>query len=283
MKNSFRSFLKKLTFIRPHNEDHNQKGPISAVSTLSVGSGRSIGKVRKIDQDSLFTSVTRQGHNTEDSEIGLFIVADGMGGHMHGEVASQLAVDTTSSAILSSIQDPEFHLDEESALPLLRAAVEKSQNIIMSQQQDMGTTIVLALVYKGRAYIANVGDSRCYLFSNGEMEQITSDHSLVNRLIEIGQVSKEEARNHPQKNVLYKALGVTGNITPDLFTRKLANGEKLLLCSDGLWGCVEDATMANVLNNGRSLSENAQELIDLALQAGGPDNITCVLIEQTAR
>lgn len=282
MKNTFRALLKKLSTLIPHDPNPIIK-PISMVSTLTVGSGRSIGKVRKVDQDSLFTSVTRRGYDVDDSEIGLFIVADGMGGHMNGEVASKLAVDTTSETILAALQEPDLDLSDENILNLVKASIEKSQKIIIGQQQDMGTTIVLALVVNQRVFIANVGDSRCYVFTKDQIEQITIDHSLVNRLIEIGQVTKDEAKTHPQKNVLYKALGVTGIITPDLFTRDLVSGEKLLLCSDGLWGCVEDDSIAAVLGNGNSLSDNARELIDLALQAGGPDNITCVLVEQTMR
>lgn len=284
MKNSFRSFLNNITrFTGIPASDKKEKNSPPPVF-LTVSSARSVGKVRKNNQDALFTCTARICHNELDQEIGLFIVADGMGGHAKGEIASQLAIETTSNVIMGTLKKPNFSLnDEEKILELIRSAVEQSQEVIVSQAVDMGTTLTMALVIGNNAYIANIGDSRTYLRSKDGLDLITSDHSLVNRLVEIGQITEEEAKTHPQKNVLYKALGIVGNITPDIFTRQLENDETLLLCSDGLWGCVDDQIMDSVLISENDNNTKVDKLIDLALAAGGPDNISCVLVTLRGR
>jgi len=281
MKKTFSDLIKKLSFSKSRGEDSESvSDPEIVLSTLCSSSGRSIGKVRKSNQDSLFSSIYRICDHKHDLELGVFIVADGMGGHSNGELASELAIQVSSSVLLDLINDPEIDLgDENVVFSAIKQAVTQSQDTIMSYGKDMGTTITLAVVINRRVYIANLGDSRCYLASGDVLEQVTNDHSLVNRLVEIGQLKPEEAKDYPQKNVLYKALGVTGNISPDLFVRDLKPEDKLLLCSDGLWGCVDDAVMANVITSDESLQIRVNKLIDLALMAGGPDNISCILCE----
>lgn len=278
MKNSFRSFLNNISRFTGIPSGGKKEHIAPPAVYLSVGSARSVGKVRKNNQDALYTCAARISHNQFDQQIGLFIVADGMGGHAKGEIASQLAIEATSNLIMGTIKAPNFSSKtEDDILEMIRTSIIKSQEVIVSQEVDMGTTLTLALVIGNNAYIANVGDSRCYIRSKEGLKLITNDHSLVNRLVEIGQITEEEAKNHPQKNVLYKALGIAGNITPDIFTRQLEDNDTLLLCSDGLWGCVEDPMLDSVLMDETDLNAKADKLIDLAMDAGGPDNISCVL------
>lgn len=281
MKKTFRELIKKLSFSKDPAEGFDLPvEPTIVLSSLSFSSGRSIGKVRKSNQDSLFTNITRISDHDIDREIGIFIVADGMGGHSSGELASELAIKVTSTVLIDIIKNEEIDLwDDKAIFELIKQAISQSQEAILSYEKDMGTTITLAVVIGQRAYIANLGDSRCYLVNKNVMQQITNDHSLVNRLVEIGQLKAEDARDYPQKNILYKALGVTGNISPDLFARDLFPGDQLLLCSDGLWGSVDDSIISSVLINGTSLNNRVNELIVLALNAGGPDNISCIVAE----
>jgi len=281
MKKTFSDLIKKLSFTKTREEEpETTREPEVVLSTLCSSSGRSIGKIRKSNQDSLFSSIFRISDHDHDHELGIFIVADGMGGHSNGELASELAIKVASSVLLDLIKNAEIDLgDDNVVFAAIKQAVTQSQDTIMSYGKDMGTTITLAVVIDRRAYIANLGDSRCYLTNGDALEQVTNDHSLVNRLVEIGQLTPEEAKDYPQKNVLYKALGVTGNISPDLFSRELKPGDRLLLCSDGLWGCVNDAIIASVITSNESLQNRVNELIGLALKAGGPDNISCILSE----
>ena len=143
---------------------------------------------------------------------------------------------------------------------------------------DSGTTLTAILIFGRRIYLTHVGDSRAYLLSNGQLKQLTTDHSYVRRLIDAGQLSEEEALIHPQRNMLYKAVGLGGIMDIDTFTQTLPKKGTLIICSDGLWGLVSDTSITNVVQKDTSLWDRANELINLAREAGGHDNISAILI-----
>ena len=206
----------------------------------------------------------------------LFAVADGMGGHAAGAVASSLAVEQL------------FTLDEkvepERELEMLRNAIEHANlGIYRAAEKDrtlrgMGTTLVAALLM-GNGYIAaNVGDSRMYQYHDKTLGTVTTDHSLVEQLVLAGAITKEEARVHPQRNIITRAMGVSPVVDVDLFERVWSAGDILVLCSDGLHGAVEEDDMISVLSSARTLESMCELLIQLALDNGGTDNITVILI-----
>lgn len=251
---------------------------------LVVGSAQSIGKQRDHNEDTLLTlsAIVADGRN--DLPFGIFIVADGMGGHEHGEVASAAAVramsDYLNSRLYASIlgMDPNSQMD--SLHDIMEIGVEEAQKAVVQKAPGGGTTLTAALVIGQRVTFAHVGDSRGYfLYPDGRMEAVTQDHSLVRRLIELGQLTEEEAAVHPQRNVLYRALGQAEPFKPEINTLMLPRQGYLLLCSDGLWGVVSEAEIFRIVMNSESPSIACHKLVDAANAAGGPDNISAVLIQ----
>ncbi len=229
------------------------------------------------------TDIGKRVHN-EDSYLlsekdefpMLFVVADGMGGHAAGSVASKLLVKQLE--MFDRMVEPERELE------LLRHAIESANlGIFHAAEKDralrgMGTTLVAALIL-GKDYIAaNVGDSRMYQYSQNQLETITTDHSLVEQLVLAGAITKDEARVHPQRNIITRAMGVSPKVDVDLFERSWSAGDILMICSDGLHGAVEEDDIITVLSSNRSLDSMCDVLIQLALDNGGTDNITLILI-----
>ena len=234
----------------------------------------------------------------EDSYVileneGVFVVADGMGGHNAGEVASKIAVDTISEFFHSSEEDDDitwpYKLDPALALDAnkLMVGIKFANKRIFKQSSEvaecsgMGTTVVsiIAQDESNELYIAHVGDSRCYCFYEGELVQVSEDHSLVNEYIKAGQITKEQAKNFPHKNVIMRALGMKDNVLVDIQKRTARVGEIYLLCSDGLSDMVSDNDMSAVLNSGITLPEMTRQLVDTANANGGKDNITVILVK----
>lgn len=211
--------------------------------------------------------------------VSLAIVADGLGGHQGGEVASEMAV----SNIGYEFEQTEFKMPNEAYTWLQQQASAENERILQSANQNnelmgMGTTLVCVIVFEKRFLIANIGDSRCYLFSDGKLLQLTEDHSLVNEMVKNGQISKEEARNHPQKNIITRTLGVSSEAKLDQTLTEIVPGE-LLLCTDGLTNMVTDDGIAQILGQQQlGLAEKCQALIEAANEAGGSDNITALLL-----
>ena len=209
----------------------------------------------------------------------LYLVADGMGGHQAGEVASARACEV----IPYEYYLPSGVVDENLAARLLRAMRKANQAVYTlsqesAQRKGMGTTTVAAVVRGSEIHIANVGDSRAYLFRGGKLDQITEDHSFVQEQIRAGILTKEMARNHPQKNVITRAMGHRAEVEVDTFAARLRPGDKVLLCSDGLTGPVSEEQIADILQN-YPIDEAVTRLIAQANANGGPDNITVLLIE----
>lgn len=251
---------------------------------LLVTSAQSVGRQRELNEDSLFTfSTTIAGHSS-NAPFGLFIIADGMGGHQYGEVASNTALRVISGYILKKFHNSFFNIPsmpvEESLQEIMSAAISEAQRVILNEAPGSGTTVTAALVLGQQLTIGHVGDSRAYLLYNDQrIDAVTRDHSLVRRLEELGQITAAEAAVHPQRNVLYRALGQGESLDPDLSTVPFPIGSYLLICSDGLWGVVPDDELKKIVFEAPTLQRACQNLISAANSAGGPDNISAILVQ----
>ncbi|CAI6263265.1 protein-serine/threonine phosphatase PrpC [Bacillus subtilis] len=228
-------------------------------------------------------------HNEDDAgifkgkdEFVLAVVADGMGGHLAGDVASKMAVKAMgekwneAETIPTAPSDCEKWLIEQ-ILSVNSKIYDHAQ--AHEECQGMGTTIVCALFTGKTVSVAHIGDSRCYLLQDGDFVQVTEDHSLVNELVRTGEISREDAEHHPRKNVLTKALGTDQSVSIDTRSFDIEPGDKLLLCSDGLTNKVEGTELKDILQSDSAPQEKVNLLVDKANQNGGEDNITAVLLE----
>ena len=234
-----------------------------------------VGKIRDINQDAYYY--------IEDDKLPIFIVADGMGGHKAGEVASNLAISTIIRHYESSKQKI---LSKEMFIPqFLNESVElANDNLIEEASGDdelkgMGTTVTMCLILDNEVYIGHVGDSRAYLLRNGELSQITQDHSLVGELLRIGSITKDEAVNHPKKNIITRALGSNPKINVDVFNRELQNDDKIILCTDGLTNMVTEEKILEILLSSEIPSAVCSTLVNISNEAGGIDNTTIMIIK----
>jgi protein phosphatase len=215
-----------------------------------------------------------------DPPCGLYVVADGMGGHDAGEIASQLTVQTIQQHFMEHTPTPGASAEE-----WLKSAVMAANQTVLAKQGDrteekkMGSTLVMALVMEGQAHIANVGDSRAYLLNSAGIRQISVDHSLVERLVQIGQLTREEARTHKQKNVIYSTIGDKPDMEVGLYHINLQPGDRLLLCSDGLSGMLTDEEILTISRNYPEPAAACKALIEAAKMAGGHDNITAIMVQ----
>jgi PPM family protein phosphatase len=247
--------------------------------------GQSSGKQRDHNEDNIFAMAFGAGGVENSNPIGLFVIADGMGGHQDGEVASAIAARTVGSFILNKLHplfiNPSNNMDE-SIQDVMRAAINEAQISVTKDAPGSGTTLTAALVLGQQITFGHVGDSRAYLVQPyGHGEAVTRDHSLVKRLEELGQISSEEAAIHPQRNVLYRALGQGDMLEPDVFTNPFPVGGYLVLCSDGLWGVVPENRIYQTIINSGNLQIACLNLVDAANDAGGPDNISVIVIHLT--
>jgi len=266
----------------------------AATANIRVRSGRisDVGRHRELNEDSLSAIECQVVQESVSAGIGVYAVADGMGGHAGGEVASALAIATVTEGLLQHFIMPQFSADSAEPTPeeitaWLTAAVQAANERIHSERgsrgNDMGTTLVVALITGQRAYIANVGDSRAYLLTptpGGEaaLKQITVDHSLVQRLVSMGQITPEEAKYHPYRNMIYKSLGERPQAEIDTFVERLTPGTRLLLCSDGLSGMVPDPALRAALAGENDPQVACGRMVAEANAAGGLDNITAVAV-----
>ena len=251
---------------------------------LVAASGQSVGKQRELNEDSLMVLTTTLAGNAGNTPFGLYIVADGMGGHQYGEVASNTAMRIFGGYIMEKFHPYLFSLPtaplDESLQDLMLAGVAKAQAVIQRNAPGSGTTLTAALVLGEQVSIAHVGDSRAYaVYPDGRFDLISRDHSLVGRLEELGQITAEEAENHPQKNVLYRALGQGEILEPDIFMVPFPRKGSLMLCSDGLWGVLSEKDMHQAISSADTLERACQNLVNAANAAGGPDNISVVLVK----
>ncbi len=239
---------------------------------LQAFSVTDIGKRRKLNQDYVFVSACPVGKLSN-----LFIVADGMGGHNAGDYASKYTVETMEAEIRTS--------EQTDTVAILGNAIEKANSYIRSLADSdeslsgMGTTVVAATVWGSRLQVANVGDSRLYIIRQKQIRQITRDHSLVEEMVRMGGIDRQSARKHPDKNIITRAVGALESIEVDFFTEELQDGDRILLCSDGLTNMLEDEEICEIISRETTLPEKGKQLVDAANENGGKDNIAVVLID----
>ncbi|NTU75087.1 MAG: serine/threonine-protein phosphatase, partial [Anaerolineaceae bacterium] len=194
----------------------------------------------------------------------LYILADGMGGHQNGEVASAVTIETVNQEYYASVKPLVDHNPEEAIITALTQAIQKANYDVMDVTEGGGTTIVTAVLYGDSLVAMNVGDSRAYLLRNNELSLVTRDHSLVSRLVEMGKITETEALTHPRRNVLYQALGQGTEVEIHIYSQKLQNDDIIILCSDGLWGEVSEPNLKHILNSAPSPLAAAEQLIEQA-------------------
>lgn len=257
---------------------------ILARTPIMAGFSTHVGRVREGNEDSYYVQNVVAHTQSQSGQLGVFIVADGMGGVQAGEQASALAVKQTAEVVVSRLNHWNIDQADVDFQALLKESI-KSANLKIHdtarQRPDlagMGTTITVAIVRENFAYIGHVGDSRAYLINQHIVEKVTRDHSLVGRLLEIGQITPEEAAVYPQRNLIYRSLGTYPDVEVDFYQRPLRPGDSVLLCSDGLNNHVEDREIAEIVRAHVDPQIACQELINLANARGGEDNITVVVV-----
>jgi serine/threonine protein phosphatase PrpC len=259
----------------------------SAVAkTERVGVGWDAGIARKArpNEDNLAVLHSTCAHNGRLLPLDLYVVADGMGGHSRGEEASRLTIQCMTQTVIPDIIGSDL-ISDETILETLVDGVQWANRIVYESSQkngtDMGTTITAALVFDGTAYIVNVGDSRTYVYHDreGQLVQVTRDHSLVARLVETGAISRDAAYTHPNRNKVYRGLGDKDTVKVDWFTISVSVGDHLLLCSDGLWEMVRDQEIERIMQKCAGNPPQASAaLVKAALQGGGEDNISAIVV-----
>ncbi len=246
--------------------------------------GQSVGKQREHNEDSLLAITSTISGSTESIPFGLYIVADGMGGHQFGEVASNAAVRIMGGNITKKFHSYLYNLPtqalQESLQEVMESSVMEAHQYVQREAPGSGTTVTAALVLGQQVTIAHVGDSRAYsIYPDGRIEPITRDHSLVKRLEELGHLSKDEAANFPHRNVLIRALGQGESLEADVFTVPFPQAGYLMLCSDGLWGVISEKDIYRSIAEAPNLHRACQNMVEAANLAGGPDNITVILVQ----
>lgn len=256
-----------------------------AIPYLHVAQRCDVGAVRQRNEDSSLVFSSETGGHFQMMPFGLYVVADGMGGHENGHMASRLASRMAARHILNNIYLP--LLQDDSAAnqnpiqEVMEAAVLAAHKSIYDPESitDSGTTLSVALILSRRLYVAHVGDSRVYLLADGKFEAITNDHSLVQHLQDVGDLTPEQAAAYQYRNVLLRAVGQTEDLEIDTYTRRLPQSGRLLLCSDGLCGFVPDPVIQKIMQQSIPIEKIADKLVATAMSAGGYDNITAIVVE----
>lgn len=229
------------------------------------------GVTREMNQDYLFASDQSVGNLPN-----LYIVADGMGGHKAGEYASRYTIDRVVASVLCS--------QSTEPVTILEEAIQKANELLVSESRTdeakhgMGTTVVAATIIGNKMFVANVGDSRLYVIAN-QLRQITRDHSLVEEMVRMGEVERSQAREHPDKNIITRAVGAAPKVEVDFFEVDLDEQDLILLCSDGLTNMVDDASILRIIRKYTDTEEQVKALVHTANENGGRDNITAILIK----
>ncbi|MBI5964844.1 MAG: serine/threonine-protein phosphatase [Chloroflexi bacterium] len=256
----------------------------SETKQLIASVGQSVGKQRDHNEDSVLALTSTISGSADSIPFGLYIVADGMGGHQFGEVASNAAVRIMGGNITKKFHSYLYNLPtqslQESLQEVMESSIAEAHQYVQREAPGSGTTVTAALVLGQQVTIAHVGDSRAYsIFPDGRIDTITRDHSLVKRLEELGHLSKDEAENFPHRNVLIRALGQGELLEADIFTIPFPQTGYLMICSDGLWGVISEKEILRAITEAPTLNRACQNLVDAANAAGGPDNISVVLAQ----
>lgn len=233
-----------------------------------------VGKVREINEDSYYISESLD-------EVQLYIIADGMGGYNGGEIASSLAIKSAKNYIENNFAQADK--DKESIIQLVASSLEYANMVVYEKSKEnkelngMGTTLDICLIYNNKAYIGHVGDSRIYRIRKDFIRKLTQDHSYVQKLVKDGKITEEEAAHHPQKNMLMKALGCNAFVEPDVMVKGFLKDDILVMNSDGLTNLVDQETIYEMAS--KNIEQATKDLVQLAKDRGGYDNITVVIIK----
>ncbi|WP_269822439.1 PP2C family protein-serine/threonine phosphatase [Dictyobacter vulcani] len=244
------------------------------------------------NEDSTMTLVLERVHESIASPAGIFVVADGMGGHANGQGASRatialIAERVTRELLLAPLQTEKSgeeapKTDDETYKEILRGAVEDANTTLCQINQkdksDMGSTLTGFMIVGDHAYIFNVGDSRTYMLRDEKLYQLTNDHSLVGQLVAGGLIEPDDVYTHPQRNQIFRSIGDKQNVQVDLFTQQIHPGDILLSCSDGLWEMIRDPQIAEILNHAPDPQSACAQLIETANTNGGEDNVSAVVV-----
>jgi len=256
----------------------------NAITHYKVAFAQNIGKKREHNEDSIFINTGLTCDHAGGKPFGLFVVADGMGGYVAGEAASAAATKAVSASLFKSILVPYVKDNMNENQISLHEAMEKcikdAQIAVASSAPGGGTTIIIALIINSQVTLAHIGDSRAYFIGkDGSIVYLTKDHSVIQKMIDIGEISEDEALSHPNRNYLTKAIGQDQTVTADIVTHVFRNDSRLLLCSDGLWGVVDEKRIIKVVSKAGNLQSACNQLVAEANKAGGPDNISVILVE----
>ncbi len=248
---------------------------------LVIAQGTDIGRIRTCNEDNLISYVPEDSRTLQARGV-LFVVSDGMGGHSHGDIASELAVQNVKEHYYQDLQN-DIPTALKEAIKQANVAICKANVAESAQKTDkliMGATCVAAVLHDKTLYAANVGDSRVYVLHEGQLRQVTRDHSLVAQLVEQGEITPADARTHEKRNQIYRSLGVP-EVEIDVFSEPVQQGDTLILCTDGLCGVIDDEEIRTIVQR-YDPEESAQQLISRATEVGGPDNVTAIVVRVAA-
>ena len=258
-------------------EDNSNTNPFPE-KARKIGMLTDVGQVRTVDEDSILAADLSFGVNSESSKFLLLAVADGMGGHAKGEEASKIALNAIARAVI-----PELSNDTPFTELLEKGIQNANQDILdytakYPESSGMGTTSVCAVVKGNEVHLANVGDSRAYVVSDDEIRGVTKDHSYVQALVDEGKITQADAREHPKKNIITKAVGISPSVEADKSILTLGSDESLLLCCDGVIAHLTDEDIHKIINDSPDPQSACQKIVDTANERGGTDNISLIIL-----
>jgi len=260
------------------NQENNSNSDSSAEKARKIGMLTDVGQVRTVDEDSILAADLSFGVNSESSKFLLLAVADGMGGHAKGEEASKIALNAIARAVIPDL------LNNTPFTKILEKGIQNANQDILDytaenpEASGMGTTSVCAVVKDNQIHLANVGDSRAYRVSDDEICRVTKDHSYVQALIDEDEITEEQAREHPRKNEITRAVGIMPSIEVDTMKLTLDSDESLLLCCDGVIAHLSDDDIHKIIRDSPDPQTACQEIVDMANERGGSDNISLIIL-----
>ena len=260
------------------NQENNSNSDSSAEKARKIGMLTDVGQVRTVDEDSILAADLSFGVNSDTSKFLLLAVADGMGGHAKGEEASKIALNAIARAVIPDL------LNNTPFTKILEKGIQNANQDILDytaknpEASGMGTTSVCAVVKDNQIHLANVGDSRAYRVSDDEICRVTKDHSYVQALIDEGEITEEQAREHPRKNEITRAVGIMPSIEVDTMKLTLDSDESLLLCCDGVIAHLSDDDIHKIIRDSPDPQTACQEIVDMANERGGSDNISLIIL-----
>ena len=259
-------------------QEDNSNSNSSPQKAREIGMLTDVGQVRTVDEDSILAAKLSFGVNSKSNNFHLLVVADGMGGHAKGEEASKIALSAISRSVISEL------VNDTPFTKLLEQGIQNANQDILDhtarhpESSGMGTTSVCAIVEGNAVHLANVGDSRAYVISDDEIRRVTKDHSFVQSLVDRGEITEVESREHPQKNVITKAIGIGTSIEADTMRLTLDSDESLLLCCDGVIAHLPDDDIHIIIRDSPDPQTACKEIVDMANERGGSDNISLIIL-----